>query len=702
MQSVSLNVEPSPVITPQKPQAKGFLEGPLLAALVLFLAISPWYYGLVRFRDQLIAECFIFSLFIASFSFVKWNNVFRPAVHEMDFWVFWVGALSLGYTLISSLPYLSLLAFSKLLSLLLWYGLIRSVVNTTKRLETFLWAIVFIGFIYSAYGLAQYFDFFPHAYWSMPYSLASRFVNGSHFAVFLLFPLLMGMSLFFSVKSLPLKSLLSLFLAVIVCAIVLSRSRAAWGLILIGPAIFFWQTAYSKTIKPVNLRLFLLPVILGGAFLLYKTGGIGLILSRIEDMGRNKFFSLIHRFDLWKGSLLAIQDRPWGWGLGTFMWVFPPFKVQSDRFLVDYAHNEFLQIGVDLGIPGMLILAAFLFFYLKRVIKFKPLEGAPENHPLIASGFASLFICLAIASQIDFPLRIFTNGLFFFTFLALSAHLFKSRSPQKASSRSGSAFKWLLFISALSLIVVSSRQLLAEISFQKAQVDDQNFRWNDALENYERAVGLAPGYGRYQEALGNLCYRKASVTFQKTEKLKLRQKSVQAYERAVQTLPYDAEVHRVLGLALEEQGNIDEAKAHLKQAVRLDPQNGFFLSEYGNFAVRQSWVTEAQISFKKLLRLIYWGEASDNFCSIIRKFYELTRDYQEVLSIMPDDDRSHLCLAYILEEAGKWDEAKTEFERAIVLIELYSPEDAKPIRKHLRGLDEAHQPVKNEPNSIAS
>lgn len=686
MHVVPLQVDSSSIDVEKEARHQGLLERLLPVALVFFLFVSPWFYGLVRFRDQLIAECFILTLFIVSFSWIKGNLIFRPSANQMDFWVFLIGVVSAGYTLISSVPYQSLLAFSKLFSLLLWYAIVRSAVNTLAKLNFFLWGIFLTGFFYAAYGLAQYYDFVSHSYWSLPYAVASRFVNSGHFAVFLIFPLMIGISFLISSKNGPAKLISFFFLLTITWALVLTRSRAGWGLLLIGPIIFFWKIFRSGSIRPANLGFFLLPTLFAAAFFLYQTGALQLILERIGDMQRNKFFSLVHRLELWKAALAAIEVRPWGWGLGTFIWVFPPFKIQSDRFLVDYAHNEFLQIGVDLGIPGVLLLAAFLFFYLKKILRFKDYTSL---------SFAATFVCLALASQVDFPLRIYANALFFSTFLALSRYLFQPSLEKKAPGGSA-VMKWGLFISVFFMLFVSSRQLLAEISFQQAQLHDQNFRWNDALKNYERAARLAPSYGRYQQALGNLYLWKASFTFQKTDKLKFREKSVEAYQKAVRALPYDAEAHRILGLALEGLGSVEEAHAYLKKAAWLDPKNGFFLVEYGNFAVRHSRPEEAEMAFRKLLPLTYWGESPETVCSILTKFYKLTQDYLKVSSMTPDNDGAHLCLGYVLEETGRWNQAKIEFEQAIGMAALTSPEYAKQLREHLRGIYESHEPVKNE------
>ena len=135
---------------------------------------------------------------------------------------------------------------------------------------------------------------------------------------------------------------------------------------------------------------------------------------------------------------------------------------------------------------------------------------------------------------------------------------------------------------------------------------------------------------------------------------------------------------------------------HLKEAARLEPQNGLFLSEYGNFAIRHSLVKEAVVTFEKLMKLIYWGDSPETACSILKKVFQLTGDYPTVSSMTPDTDGTHLCLAYVLEEAGKWEAAKIEFDRAIELTGLISRQNAEQLRERLRPLYASHGVIENE------
>ncbi len=75
--------------------------------------------------------------------------------------------------------------------------------------------------------------------------------------------------------------------------------------------------------------------------------------------------SLSGRVEIWSRALYAIQDFPFtGTGLGTFRRVvhllYPLFTISPDMDIA-HAHNMFLQVALDLGLPGLIAYLALLW-----------------------------------------------------------------------------------------------------------------------------------------------------------------------------------------------------------------------------------------------------------------------------------------------------------------------------------------------------
>jgi O-antigen ligase len=64
---------------------------------------------------------------------------------------------------------------------------------------------------------------------------------------------------------------------------------------------------------------------------------------------------------------------PWGSGLGSFEAVFPRFQPALNlggRDYIEYAHNDYAQIVMELGLSGVLLLVVFVILLLNRIFNF--------------------------------------------------------------------------------------------------------------------------------------------------------------------------------------------------------------------------------------------------------------------------------------------------------------------------------------------
>jgi O-antigen ligase len=128
------------------------------------------------------------------------------------------------------------------------------------------------------------------------------------------------------------------------------------------------------------------------------------------------------RIDIWRDSLVIVKDHPLGIGLGNFKDVFPVYNasnISDTRYL--YAHNDYLHLLIEAGIPGFLALVSgFLFFLLKSVKKVKQMKV--HHDPLrffLAVGALSGLVSLAFHSFFDFNLHMPSNLIYFVTLMAI-------------------------------------------------------------------------------------------------------------------------------------------------------------------------------------------------------------------------------------------------------------------------------------------
>src|SRR5262249_5048663 len=117
------------------------------------------------------------------------------------------------------------------------------------------------------------------------------------------------------------------------------------------------------------------------------------------------------RIEIWKDTTRLVAAYKWtGCGLGTYEHCLYQFKTAAPANTVDFAHNDYLQILSEVGIPGGLLIAAIAVWILTRLLSVVLFMRGGRNWEL-AVGLLALFLALGIHSLADFNLYIPANAL---------------------------------------------------------------------------------------------------------------------------------------------------------------------------------------------------------------------------------------------------------------------------------------------------
>jgi O-antigen ligase len=109
-------------------------------------------------------------------------------------------------------------------------------------------------------------------------------------------------------------------------------------------------------------------------------------------------------------TIHAARDYlPFGSGLGTFREAYPPFETAPGRYIVNHAHNDYVELFLEGGLPALVLLAAALLAWFRqgwglwRDRNRDPGYGASD---LLLVRTAWLAASLALLHcLVDFPLR---------------------------------------------------------------------------------------------------------------------------------------------------------------------------------------------------------------------------------------------------------------------------------------------------------
>jgi O-antigen ligase len=347
-----------------------------------------------------------------------------------------------GWTTLSMNVHATFIALAKLLAYLSAFALAAHCFDSRKRKSRIVLSLVLLGFFETCYGTFQYLTgwqkIFGYTKQWYTEDATGTYINHNHFAGFLELtaPLVFGLFFYFfqlwsqgrhdrfqprastdSERSAGARALACLFLLVLMAVgLIFSRSRGGI-LAALFSVIFIALLAQLKARRKV--------LILGVFLFLVSAVGYGLwigldpVLARFEMLETPSYIRMEGRTALWKDELGLIRDHPLvGAGLGVFSSVFRRYQTAQVNFVVDHAHNDYLEFTSETGIIGVtLLFLPILYLFLKMILSF--LDDPRRYRGAVTLGCIGATLALLIHSVTDFNLQIPANALTFAVILGI-------------------------------------------------------------------------------------------------------------------------------------------------------------------------------------------------------------------------------------------------------------------------------------------
>ncbi|MCA1661539.1 MAG: O-antigen ligase family protein [Novosphingobium sp.] len=193
--------------------------------------------------------------------------------------------------------------------------------------------------------------------------------------------------------------------AVLLGATILTASRAGIALLAVGLAgAAIWQ-ARRMTARAGRRRIAAwgAAAFAGFAVLAWAAAGN----RAIERVAQRFAEGEQARPELWRDTLFAIQQYwPFGSGIGTFVPVFHAAERLEvvDPSVPNRAHNDFLELALEAGLPGIVLALALAGTVVWRLVARWRNAASPDERAQV--GFAAAVLALLAAhSLVDYPLR---------------------------------------------------------------------------------------------------------------------------------------------------------------------------------------------------------------------------------------------------------------------------------------------------------
>jgi len=332
------------------------------------------------------------------------------------------------------------------------------------------------------------------------------------------------------------------------------------------------------------------------------------------------------RWHMWDGAVQEMVEHPLGVGLGLYRYVYPRHAVPIESELFRYgktaytAHNEYLQIGVELGIAGLGILLWGMALLGRESLALLRQRLTRRQRALSLSavaGIAVIFTQAAMDSNLREPaiaillaccagIVVFgrtldrTNGcaehrrvilrtpglwaaLGVLSIIILGMHVLRlgvANQLHESGTDSAKHRQWEAAIDSFQQAIrLDSDKALYHNSLAGAYfhvyrlTHDENMA-QAALHELDAAITLNPLDGRLRSLLGHVLVSKAthdSLGAGVVHRDRLIGQAVQAYEQAAELEPFAYGHHMELAKMMLWVGRQSEAEEHLRRVIQLEP-----------------------------------------------------------------------------------------------------------------------------------
>ena len=294
-------------------------------------------------------------------------------------------------------------------------------------------------------------------------------------------------------------------------------------------------------------------------------------------------------------------------------------------------------------------------------------QAVLESEPEHADANHNLGLIAVSVNQIEAALPLFKNALnvnsnnenFWISYidaLAKAKHLKDAKRAIKKAKKKGIDSKKLqALLSQSTGIVKSTAPSEHQVNCLLEHYKKRRF---DEAENL--AISIIKEFPKHQfswKVLGTVLSAKGK-----------KADAINAFHKALEISPQDAEAHNNLGVVLYELGKLHEAEAVYNQAITFEPDHALSHNNLGNTLKQLGKLKEAEASYKQAIALKPdYADAHSNLGVTLEergRLDEAEQSYIETITLEPDHAIAHNNLGVLHYQKGDVDSALTCFEKA--------------------------------------
>lgn len=250
---------------------------------------------------------------------------------------------------------------------ILIYYLVVNNISSAAQIKRMIWVMLTSALLVALYGFYQYFfgvnisstewvdgEQFP----DLKMRVFSTLENPNLLAGFLVSMMAISAGMGYKSSTVKGKVLLFSLVAIFGACLVLTYSRGAWLSLLAVIGVYGLLC---------NRKIFWLLLLLPIAMFFSHDA----VLERIMSIMNPTDTSSTLRIALWESTIAMIQDKPlFGIGWGSYWLVYPEydFFINDPSTKIFHAHNMYLNIAAEIGIPGLLAFLTIMYGHVRLAL----------------------------------------------------------------------------------------------------------------------------------------------------------------------------------------------------------------------------------------------------------------------------------------------------------------------------------------------
>ncbi|MCA1608651.1 MAG: O-antigen ligase family protein [Acidobacteria bacterium] len=395
--------------------AYGAVHQPVIAVFYLFTIVA----AIILIADGWISESLRLSGNLLQLALAA--AAVYGLIQVIPFGYFTDGGVAEIARTISLDPFATRVSALHFFVLFVFFAAISSLVRSASRLRTLVNLVIIFGFLYAFYAILQSVLSPQKIYGIYESRFAApfgSFVNRHNFAAYMEMAIALPLGLLFTGAIQKDKRLLVITAAGLMgVALLLSGSRGGLIALFAELVAFVFLTASNKGWTSVAVKLglsiLLFAVLIGGTIFV----GGETSLSRIAETASGNNVTT-GRSQIWKQTLDVIAANfPLGAGLGAFGVAYTSHDELSGLERVEQAHNDYLQVAADAGLPGILIGLFFLFFLTIQINSIANIKNTFRRGAAV--GAATGLVAILVHSLFDFVLHTTAVSVLFIVLLTI-------------------------------------------------------------------------------------------------------------------------------------------------------------------------------------------------------------------------------------------------------------------------------------------